>query len=95
MSLILPCMYTINRSFIHSFYVPHLTDRLYVLWQLMAKESDFIWTASHIKAFECSKDAILLCATLTYYDDEKTCTIQVDTCNVGVRAVLIQEDKVI
>ena len=44
-------------------YVPHLTDKLFVLQQLMAKDSDFVWTASHTKAFECSKDAILLCAT--------------------------------
>ena len=61
----------------------------------MAKDSDFIWTVSHSKAFECSKDAILLCATLTYYDNEKTCTIKVDASNVGVGAVLIQEHKVI
>ena len=61
----------------------------------MAKDSDFIWTASHTRAFECSKEAILSCATLTYYDDEKTCTIQVDTSNVGVGAALIQEDEVI
>ena len=59
----------------------------------MAKDSDFIWT-SHTKAFECSKEAILLCVTLTYYDDEKTCTIQADASNVGVGATLIQ-DKVI
>ena len=39
--------------------------------------------------------AILSCDTLTYYDDEKTCTIQVDTSNIGVGAALIQEDKVI
>ena len=58
-----------------SSYIPHLTDKLFVLRQLMAKDSDFIWTASHTKAFECSKEAILLCATLSYYDDEKTCTI--------------------
>ena len=51
-------------------------------------------TASHTKAFECSKDAILSCATLMYYD-EKPCTIQVDASNVGVGAALIQEDKVI
>ena len=50
----------------------------------MARDSDFVWTASHTKAFECSKEAILSCATLTYYDDEKTCTIQVDASNVGV-----------
>ena len=50
-------------------------------WQ---KTSDFVWTASHTKAFECSTDAILLCATLMYYDDEKPCTIQVDASNVGV-----------
>ena len=61
----------------------------------MAKDSNFIWTASHTKAFESSIDAILLCATLMYYDDEKPCTIQVDAGNVGVGAMLIQEGKVI
>ena len=60
----------------------------------MSKDSDFVWTASHTKAFECSREAILSCATLTYYDDKKTCTIQVDANNVGVGAALIQEDKV-
>ena len=78
-----------------SSYVPHLTDILFVLQQLIAKDSDFIWTASHTKAFECSKEAILSCATLTYYNDEKTCTIQVDASNIGVGAALIQEGKVI
>ena len=39
--------------------------------------------------------AILSCATLTYYDDGKPCTIQVDASNVGVGDALIQEDKVI
>ena len=45
-------------------YVPHLTNKLFALQQLMAKDSDFIWTGSHTKVFECSKDAILSCATL-------------------------------
>ena len=61
----------------------------------MAKDSDFAWTASHTKAFESSKEVILSHATLTYYDDEKPCTIQVDASNVGVGATLIQEGKVI
>ena len=61
----------------------------------MAKDSDFVWTASHTKAFECSKDVILLCATLTYYDNEKPCTIRVDAGNVCVGAMFIQEGKVI
>ena len=61
----------------------------------MAKDSDFVWTASHTKAFECSKDTILSCATLTYYDDEKPCKIRVDASNVSVGAMLIQEGKVI
>ena len=52
-------------------------------------------TASHTKAFESSKDAILSCATLMYYDDEKPCTIQVDASKIGVGAMLIQEGKVI
>ena len=78
-----------------SSYVPHLTDKLYVLWQLMAKDSDFVWTASHTKAFESSKDAILSCATLTYFNDEKPYVVQVDASNIGVGAALIQEGKVI
>ena len=61
----------------------------------MAKDRDFVWTASHTKAFECSKDAFLLCATLTSYDNEKSCKIQVDASNIGVGATLIQEGKVI
>ena len=61
----------------------------------MPKDSDFVWTASHTKAFENSNDAILPCATLMYYDDEKPCTIQVDASNIGVGAMLIQEAKVI
>ena len=36
-----------------------------------------------------------MCAALTYYDDEKPCTIQVDASNVGVKAALIQDGKVI
>ena len=62
------------------------------LWQ---KTFYFAWTASHTKAFESSKDAFLLCATLTYYDDEKSCTIQVDASNIGVGTALIQDRKVI
>ena len=61
----------------------------------MAKDSDLIWTASHTEAFKCSKEAILSCATLTHYSDEKLCTTQVDTSNVGVGAALIQDGKVI
>ena len=57
----------------------------------MAKDIDFILTASHTKAFESNKDAILSCATLTYYDNEKPCTIQVYARNVGVGATLIQD----
>ena len=62
------------RNFLSS-YMPHLTDRLYTLRQLMAKDIDCIWTTSHTKAFESRKDAIQSCATLTYYDNEKPCTI--------------------
>ena len=38
-----------------SSYVPHLADKLYMLKKLMAKNSAFIWTASHSKAFKSSK----------------------------------------
>ena len=75
--------------------VPHLTDQLYILQKLVAKDSTFVWTASHTKVFGSSKDAILSCATLMYFNDEKPCVVQVDASNIGVGAVLIQDGKVI
>ena len=69
-------------------------SQLYVLQKLMAKYSDFVWTACHSKAFESSKDAILLCATLMYFNDTKPCVIQVDASNISVGAALIQDGKV-
>ena len=48
-----------------SSYIPHLFDKLNVLHKLMAIDSDFNWTASHTKAFDSSKEAILSCAMLT------------------------------
>ena len=59
-----------------------------------AKDRNFVWTASHTKAFEYSKDTILSCATLMYFNDAKPCTIQVEASNIGVGAALIQEGKV-
>ena len=56
---------------------------------------NFVQTTSHTKTFGSSKDAILSCATLTYFDDEKPCIIHVDASNVGVGAVLIQDGKVV
>ena len=46
-----------------SSYVPHLTDKLYILRKLVAKDSAFVWTASHSKAFKSSKDTIVMCNT--------------------------------
>ena len=71
-----------------SSYVPHLTHKLFVLLQLMAKDSDFVWTVR-------SKDTILSCAMLMYFDDAKPCIIQVDASNIGVGAALIQEGKLL
>ena len=60
---------------------------------ILKKENEFQWNASHQEAFKRLKNAISEETTLAYFDQKKATTIQVHASGRGLGAVLLQEDR--
>ena len=54
-----------------SSFVPRLADHTDPLRELLRKDSDWQWTASHQMAFENLKKQVIAECTLTYFDTKK------------------------
>ena len=75
-------------------FIPHLSDLTAPMRDLLKKESEYQWTASHQKALEKKiKDFICKEMSLTYFNPSKETSLQVDASNKGLGAVLLQEGK--
>ena len=60
---------------------------------LLKKDVLFQWTESHEANFQKLKDSINSDACLMHFDTFKPVTLQVDASQVGLCAVLLQEDS--
>ena len=65
------------------------------LQELLKKDANFTWNASYKAAFQQVKQAFISNTTLRYFDLLLPVTIQVDASQVGLGAVLLQNDKLI
>ena len=74
-------------------FIPHLSDLTAPMRDILKKESEYQWTASHQKALQKIKDLICKEMSLTYFNPSKGTSLQVDTSNKGLGAVLQQEGK--
>ena len=74
-------------------FIPHLSDLTAPTRDLLKKESEYQWTASHLKALQKIKDLICKEVSLTYFNPSKETNLQVDASNKGLSAVLLQEGK--
>ena len=72
-------------------FIPHLSDLTAPVRDLLKKESEYQWTASHQKALQKIKDLICKEMSLTY--PSKETSLQVDASNKGLGVVLLQEGK--
>lgn len=61
------------------------------LTDLLKKGSLFVWTSSHQAAFEALKSALVSTPVLALPDFSKPFQLQMDACDSGVGAVLLQE----
>ena len=74
-------------------FIPHLSDLTAPMRDLLKKESEYQWTASHQKALKKIKDLICKEMFLTYFNPSKETSLQVDASNKGLGAVLLQDGK--
>ena len=91
-----------NKGELHTFlgmitylsaFIPHLSEHTAPLRELLKEKSEFIWNASHTKAFVHLKDQISAETCLAYYDQKKPVTLQVDASMLGLGAALVQEGR--
>ena len=74
-------------------FIENLSAHTADLRELLKKDSDFSWSASHQRAFEKVKSLICTKTTLSYFDPAKETVIQVDASLKGIGAVLLQDGK--
>ena len=71
-------------------FIPHLSTLRSTLQGLVKKDSEYIWTPTHDRAFQDIKDAICHETLLSYFDKSKPIFIEVDASGQGLGAVLLQ-----
>ena len=71
-------------------FIPHLSTLRSTLQGLVKKDSDYIWTPTHDRAFQDIKDAICNETLLAYFDKTKPVFIEVDASGHGLGAALLQ-----
>ena len=74
-------------------YIYFATIFLDPLHKLISKGSDWVWTQKHTEHFNAVKNAIADNAKLYLPDMNRPFTIRTDACDIGISAVLMQEDE--
>ena len=74
-------------------FIPGLSTLTAPLWELLKKDTDFIWNCTYDTAFEQIKEAVIGDTTLRYFDPSLPMTIQVDASQLGLGAALLQNGK--
>ena len=63
------------------------------LCELLKKDTDFTWNATYEATFKHIKDGVFSDFTLWYFDPSLPVTIQVETSQVGLGVMLLQNQK--
>ena len=74
-------------------FLPHVSDVLHPLYNLLKKEVDWIWSDSQTKAFESVKKMIVNSPMLSFYDPSKELVLENDASEYGLGSALIQEGR--
>ena len=74
-------------------FIPGLSILTAPLWELLKKDTDFIWNCTYNTAFEQIKEAVISDTTLRYFDPSLLVKIQVDASQVGLGAAILQNGK--
>ena len=72
-------------------FLPHVTDVLHPLYNLMKKDVPWNWSSNEMKAFQHVKEMIANSPTLSFYDPYKELTLENDASKYGFGFALMQE----
>ena len=71
-------------------YIPHLSSLRSTLQTLVKKNTEYVWTPTHDRAFQDIKEAICQETLLSYFDKNLPVFIEVDASGHGLGACLLQ-----
>ncbi|XP_003742224.1 uncharacterized protein LOC100899181 [Galendromus occidentalis] len=74
----------------HLPFIPQLSDLTAPLREVIKKGNQFVWMESQEKAFNAIKKRLTDSPTLAFYDAKEPVTIQTDSSDLGVGAVMLQ-----
>ena len=73
-------------------FLPRLSQVCEPLRRLLAKDVEWSWQTQQQAAFDQTKQLVAKHPVLTYYDVSKPVTVQCDASDIGLGAVLLQEN---
>lgn len=74
-------------------FLPNLSDVMAPIMKLTRKAQPWEWTQEQERAFDKMKSLVTNTPVLAYYDSSKPITVQCDSSQSGLGAVLMQEGK--
>ena len=74
-------------------FSPNVSEITAPLRELLKKNTHWKRTAEHIKSFNKIKEMLVSEQRLVFYDVSKEVTLQVNACNTGLGAALLQDGK--
>ena len=75
-----------------SHFIPGLSQLHKPLQVLIKKNSEYVWTAVHDKAFQDLKDMVSEDCLIKFYDPHKPLFIEYDASQKGIGCVMLQPD---
>src|SRR5436190_22670637 len=75
-------------------FIPHYSDIIQPLRELLKKNNEFSWTIEQDKAFKDLKSALSSAPSLGFYDVTKPVTLSVDSSQHSIGAVLLQDKPI-
>ena len=72
-------------------FLPDLSDVLEPIRQLNRSDMEWIWASAYDQAFETIKRLVAEAPVLAFYDHQKELTIQTDASQIGLGAILLQD----
>ena len=74
-------------------FIPSLSTHTAPLWELLKKDSEFMWNTTYQEAFNQIKQLVCKDTTLQYFNVQKPVTVQVDASKKGLGATLLQDGR--